>query len=86
MIRTQIYLTKEERTALNFIAKQTTKTQSELIREAIDNFLEHFQRHRDRKAVLRQAKGLWKKRKDLPDVRNLRREFARNHTEKNEDK
>ena len=40
MVRTQIYLTKDERDGLNAVAKSTGKKQSELIREALDRFLD----------------------------------------------
>ena len=36
MVRTQIYLTEEERDGLDAIAKSTDKKQSEIIREAVD--------------------------------------------------
>ncbi|MBM4273640.1 MAG: ribbon-helix-helix protein, CopG family [Deltaproteobacteria bacterium] len=76
MVRTQIYLTEKERDALRDLARQTGKKQSELIRRAIDDFLDRFQ-PRDRRAMLEQAWGIWKDRDDLPDFRALRREFDR---------
>lgn len=76
MVRTQIYLTEEERAALRRIAQQTGRKQSELIRRAIDDFIDRFQ-PRDRRAMLEQARGMWKDRDDLPDFRALRRELDR---------
>jgi predicted transcriptional regulator len=76
MVRTQIYLTEKERDALRDLARQTGKKQSELIRRAIDDFLDRFQ-PQDRRAMLEQARGMWKDRDDLPDFRALRREFDR---------
>jgi hypothetical protein len=76
MVRTQIYLTEKERTALQAIAHQTGKTQSELIRQAIDSLVEQFQQE-NRKALLQQARGIWKERDDLPDFSKLRCELDR---------
>jgi predicted transcriptional regulator len=76
MVRTQIYLTVEEREALQSIARQTGKKPSALIRQAIDALIADFQPE-DRRAWLRQARGLWQERKDLPEWRALRREFDR---------
>lgn len=39
MIRTQIYLTEQEQTALRGLSSKTGKTQSQLIREAIDRLI-----------------------------------------------
>lgn len=76
MVRTQIYLTEKEQAALRNLARQTGKKQSELIRRAIDDFIEKFE-PRDRLAALEQAWGIWKDRDDLPDFEALRREFDR---------
>lgn len=76
MVRTQIYLTEKEQAALRSLARQTGKKQSELIREAIDDFIDRSQ-PRDRKAIMEQAWGIWKDRDDLPDFQALRREFDR---------
>ena len=76
MVRTQIYLTKEERASLRRASRQTGKSQSELIRQAVDSFVERFNQ-RDRLECLRQARGMWQGRTDLPELRQLRRESDR---------
>lgn len=74
VVRTQIYLTKAEQEALRSLARDTGCSQSELIRKAIDEMLE-CQRQMDRRALMRQARGMWSDRTDLPDLRELRDEF-----------
>jgi metal-responsive CopG/Arc/MetJ family transcriptional regulator len=77
MVRTQIYLTKRQREELNAIAKTAGKKQSELIREAVDRFIDESRWSR-RETVLREAAGIWKDRKDLPDIRGIRADWDRN--------
>lgn len=76
MVRAQIYLTDDERSALRLLANQTGQSQSELIRQAIDTFIEKHQ-ETSRLKALQMAKGMWKDRDDLPDLRELRAEFDR---------
>lgn len=76
MVRTQIYLTENEKTALGALGNALGKAQSELIREAIDDLIARFSKDR-RAAVLNNAAGLWKARKDLPDFRSVRKGWDR---------
>jgi hypothetical protein len=78
MIRTQVYLTQAERKKLHVMAHRTGKSQSELIRDAIDHFLENNVVNKQNKlAVMQSVKGLWEQRTDLPDFIALRKEFDR---------
>ncbi len=77
MVRTQIYLTERQRAELAAIAKTAGKKQSELIREAVNRLIDQSGRSR-REAVLRDAAGIWKGRKDLPDFKATRAEWDRN--------
>jgi len=76
MIRTQIYLTDKQRSELAIIAENSGKKQSEIIREAIDRFINQTGRDR-KKAALQKAAGIWKNRADLPDFRKIRSEWSR---------
>ncbi len=76
MVRTQIYLTERQRDELAAIAKIAGKKQSELIREAVDRFIDQSGRSR-RESVLRAAAGVWKDRMDLPDFKATRVEWDR---------
>jgi hypothetical protein len=76
MIRTQIYITDQERQSLAYLVEKTGKSQSELIRNAIDLFCMQFSKKKSH-AVLKAARGLWETREDLPDFSNMRKEWDR---------
>jgi hypothetical protein len=76
MVRTQIYLTEEEKTGLTILAKSTGKKQAELIREAVDRFIDSTS-IQQRDVVLGQAAGMWKDRNDLPDFDATRSSWDR---------
>jgi hypothetical protein len=77
MVRTQIYLTKQQRDELAAIAKFIGKKQSELIREAIDQLI-HQRGVSRRESVLRKSAGIWKDRVDLPNFNEIRTDWNRN--------
>jgi len=77
MVRTQIYLTERQRDELAAIAKIGGQKQSQLIREAIDRLIDQVGRSR-RESILREAAGIWKDRRDLPDFRAMRAQWDRN--------
>lgn len=75
MNRTQIYLTEEEQKALRAIANLRETTQSEVIREAIDQYIiKHQQVYRVQ--MLREARGIWADRDDI-NAAALRAEWDR---------
>ena len=77
MIRTQIYLTETEQQGLRKLCRSSGRTLSELIRQSIDQFLVEQANKMDRRALLAQARGMWRERDDLPDFAALRKEFDR---------
>ncbi len=76
MIRSQIYLTEKERISLKSISENTGRTQSDLIREAVDTLIDKMTQnnnaHNRRKAF-----GIWKDKDDYPDIKKIRDEFDR---------
>jgi hypothetical protein len=76
MIEAEITLTEQERDSLREIAKRTGKSQAELVSEALARLIGEFQREDDRN-LMRQARGIWKDRHDLPAPEDLRREWDR---------
>ncbi len=57
MLRTQIYLTEKERDGLAAMTKSTGKKQSDLIREALDQYLD-FNLGNRRADILKEAAGM----------------------------
>ena len=76
MVATQVYLTPEENRALQDLARRTGRSEGELIRDAIDAMLARSGEP-SRRARMREACGLWRDRRDLPDFAALRREMDR---------
>ncbi|MEK6588256.1 MAG: ribbon-helix-helix protein, CopG family [Chloroflexota bacterium] len=76
MERTQIYLTEKERKALRALARRLGRSQSALIRDAVDWYVERYQEG-NRLDLLRTARGVWANRRDLPDFKQVRRELDR---------
>jgi Arc/MetJ-type ribon-helix-helix transcriptional regulator len=76
VVRTQVYLTPEEQGALQALSRRTGRSQSELIREAVDAMLARPDEP-ERRSQMQQARGLWSDRDDLPDFAALRGEMDR---------
>ena len=76
MIEAEITLTEQERDALREIAERTGRSQAELVSEALARLISEFQREDDRN-LMRQGRGIWKDRHDLPAPEDLRWEWDR---------
>ena len=76
MIRSQIYLTEDERNSLKSISKETGRTQSDLIREAVDSLIKKIKK-KNSTEKRQEAFGIRKDRDDYPNIRELRNEFDR---------
>jgi len=75
MIRTQVYLTAEEHQGVKQLAVSSGKKNSEIIRNAIDEYLQKLTPE-NKLSRLRKAKGLWKKHQET-DLSEIRQEFDR---------
>jgi hypothetical protein len=71
-----LHLTEQEQTALETLAQRLGNTPDEIVHDAVKRWIEQFQAE-DRLSLLRQARGMWKDRSDLPAVADLRREWDR---------
>ena len=76
MLTAHITLTDTESQIIQDITKSTGKTQDDVLHEAIEQFIARFT-SQDRGTLLRQARGMWKDRDDLPDFETIRREWDR---------
>lgn len=72
MVVHDIALTDEQWAILHTIVQRTGRTEQDLIREAVDQLIFRY-----RRTWLRQARGMWRDRTDLPDFAAIRREFDR---------
>ncbi len=76
MIRTENYLTESEKNQLETIASTLGVKQSALIRQAVDDLNDKCA-YSQRLVVVRKVRGLWKNRKDIPALRDLRKGWSR---------
>jgi predicted DNA-binding protein len=67
MVRTQIYLTDEQKRQLERLGAASGKKQSEMIREAIDGYLVK-QEPKDWKEAFEAVRGMWADRDDLDEL------------------
>jgi len=73
MTTAQVTLSESESHAIQVLSQRKGKTQEEILHQAIQQFLTQHQAE-NRLAALRQARGIWQARQDLPDVVELRNE------------
>lgn len=76
MTRMEIELTDEQQSALTALARETGRSEQELLREAVDHLIDENDRV-DWRGTLAKLEGIWAQREDLPDLRELRREMDR---------
>jgi len=65
MVRTQIYLSEEQRALLSVLATRKGENVSELIREAVDHYIsgqkeQAHSREKARREIFKKAFGMWK--------------------------
>jgi hypothetical protein len=72
----ELRLSEDERAILEDMAQRAGKAPEDLVREAVRQRIAEFQSE-DRLRLLRQARGMWKDRTDLPSLAELRREWGR---------
>lgn len=81
MTTAQINLTDSQVDALRELSRRTGKTEDELLGEAVEKLIDEVGEAEIKRQKwlenLRQAKGIWKDRSDLPDFQELRKEFDR---------
>ena len=80
MIRTQIYITEEEKNGIESVAISQGISQSKFIRLAIDDLLIKSITI-DKSAILDEIAGIWSNKKEIPNIRDLRTGW-RNRTER----
>ena len=76
MTTAQVTLTDEESQALQTLSQIKGVAPEVLLHEAVESYLGHH-RSGHRLAALRQARGIWSQRQDLPALTELRREWDR---------
>lgn len=81
MLRTQVYLSDSQDQGLKRLARSTGRSQSALIREAIDKLIAE-QPAEDWKACLLSAAGMWADRPEAEDeVREIRTQLRHRHAQ-----
>ena len=76
MKRTQIYISEKMQEELDTLSRKRGTSNSEIIREAVTEYISQHSESETKKR-LEAGAGLWKNKKDLPDLSELRKEFDR---------
>ena len=71
VVRTRIYLTESQHAELAHLAEKSGRRRSDLLREAVDDFIKRNSPRR-RETILRESAGIWRGRTDLPEFDRLR--------------
>lgn len=76
MVKSQIYLTEEENSSITRLSRLLGSGKSQIIRQAIDEFI--LKRETSKRLnALREARGMWAERTEIPDLRAQRESFDR---------
>ncbi|MDJ1168223.1 hypothetical protein PMG71_02125 [Roseofilum sp. BLCC_M154] len=76
MRKTVIYFSEQNQQALIEIVHLTGKSEQEVITSAIEELIESYQ-NKKRLDLMRQARGMWQAREDIPNLHTLREEWDR---------
>ncbi|GAK60289.1 Gsl4096 protein [Candidatus Vecturithrix granuli] len=76
MLTAQITLNDNESQVIQDITEHTGKSLEDILHEAVHQFISRMTAQ-NRLFLLRQARGLWKDRDDLPDFQTLRHGWDR---------
>jgi predicted DNA-binding protein len=77
VVRTQVYLSEEQKRGLERLAATTGKRQSDMIREALDGYLAKHE-PKDWREALEAVRGMWADRDDLDELQaDLRMDWER---------
>ena len=76
MKRTQIYIPEHLQQKLETLSKRRGSSKSAIIRDAVEQYLDR-QSDTERKNKLQAGAGMWKNKKDIPDIAKLREEMER---------
>lgn len=89
MVPTRVYLPEETKEALRTLAEERDTSQSALIREALDAFLEKddgVRNEEQRLENLRAARGIWRDREDVhEEFREIRESLDRDVWERGDE-
>lgn len=76
MVKKQVILDNDQASHLKAVATRLNKKEGELIREAVEKYLDELEIDK-RLEDFMSAAGIWKDRKDLPDFKKVRKSLDR---------
>jgi len=72
MVKKSVSLSEKENEALKALALKLGKREGEILKEALERFINEAQKEMKLENLLA-SRGMWKSRKDIPDLRELRK-------------